>query len=77
MSEWLKRNTKRIEMAKKKWEWINDLRKHMYGHPLEYMTAYYENILARGELLKENDNSIWQCKIIVEGVRDDLAPFCV
>ena len=23
MSEWLKRNTKRIEMAKKKWEWIN------------------------------------------------------
>lgn len=52
MSEWLKRNTKRIEMAKKKWEWINDLRKHMYGHPLEYMTAYYENILAWGELLK-------------------------
>lgn len=53
MNEWLKRNTKRIEVAKKELECIKELRTHTYGYPLEYMNAYYESILAWSELLKK------------------------
>lgn len=53
MNEWLKRNTKRIEVAKEKLEWIKYLRTHMHGHPLEYMAAYYESIVVWGEALKK------------------------